>query len=154
MQRGFTLLEICIAIFIAMLVVSMAVPSITAVLQGREEEARFEALNELVQAGRLRSIEQRQPWAIEFQPEALLLRPLLPATEPEEEEERLEIAEEESFAVKFPTALVEQPPGLWVFWPSGNCEAAIVSYTGEGTRWEAHYHPLTGQAEVIYPEKK
>ncbi len=45
-------------------------------------------------------------------------------------------------------ALAEKHPAEWIFWPSGNCEPAIVQFKGPVGVWTANYSPLTAQPEI------
>lgn len=149
LYRAFTLLEIVIAMVIAMMVIAMAIPSLSGLLESRKEEAGFEVFNGLVQTARIRAMEERQPWVLEWQKDVVVLRAALPTEEGEEESESFVIPEEASLLVAFPDALVEKPRPVWTFWPSGNCEAAVITYReGKSAGWVARYHPLTVRAEV------
>ena len=55
----------------------------------------------------------------------------------------------ESLKFAFPAAIEEDPPPEWIFWPSGNCEPAVVSYRGRDGGWTANYSPLTARAEIV-----
>jgi hypothetical protein len=48
-----------------------------------------------------------------------------------------------------PSALRKDPPGEWIFWPSGNCEPAIVNFKSANGSWAANYSPLTARGELI-----
>ena len=49
-----------------------------------------------------------------------------------------------------PAAIEEEPPSEWVFWPSGNCEPAVVTYKGPLGAWKANYSPLSGRPDLEY----
>jgi len=50
--------------------------------------------------------------------------------------------------LSLPAALAANHPPEWIFWPSGNCEPAIVQFRGPAGLWTANYSPLTAQAEI------
>jgi hypothetical protein len=50
--------------------------------------------------------------------------------------------------LSLPAALTEKHPAEWIFWPSGNCEPAIVQFRGPPGSWTVNYSPLTAQPEV------
>ena len=54
----------------------------------------------------------------------------------------------DSFTLSFPAAIDEEPPSEWVFWPSGNCEPAVVTYRGASGTWKANFSALTARAEL------
>lgn len=144
--RGFTLLELCIAIFIALLVISMAIPTLSGVLEGSREEISYREWDDLVQDARQRAMQERRQWLLEWQPGAVVLRP----AESPEVEESFPIGKDETMRVEFPNALIENPSAQWAFWPSGGCEAAVVKWSDGRRNWTATYNPLTAQAEVVY----
>ena len=43
-----------------------------------------------------------------------------------------------------PAAMAKNPPPEWIFWHSGICEPAIITYKGPEGAWKAQYDPLTG----------
>jgi hypothetical protein len=61
---------------------------------------------------------------------------------------KIKIAKNESFRISFPAALIDAP-AEWIFWPSGNCEPATVSYQGRDGKWTANYSALTARAETV-----
>ena len=62
---------------------------------------------------------------------------------------RFKLNKNEALKVSFPAALVEDVPPEWIFWPSGNCEPAVVKYRGRDGSWTAEYSALTGRAQVV-----
>jgi hypothetical protein len=66
-----------------------------------------------------------------------------------EPEVKLNLAKNESLKVSFPAALVDDAPPQWIFWPSGNCEPAVVTYQGKDGKWTASYSPLTARSETV-----
>jgi hypothetical protein len=49
------------------------------------------------------------------------------------------------YVLELPAALRANPRPEWAFWPTGNCEPAVVRYAGAAGRWTAAYHPLTAR---------
>jgi hypothetical protein len=78
---------------------------------------------------------------------------LRPETFTKEEEQKpaaeFIMARGETATLRLPSALSKDPPGQWIFWPSGNCEPAVVSFKSGNGAWAANYSPLTARAEVI-----
>lgn len=127
-----------------MLLVTMAVPSIVGIVQERALKESFSAFDGLVRMAQEKSVQDRRAHAIWWEKKALVLRPL----EPEEGESalsRVEVPDEESYALELPAALVKKPLPCWVFWPSGTCEPAKVVFRGKENSWAALYNPLTVQ---------
>ncbi|MEI8342422.1 MAG: hypothetical protein WCH43_12935 [Verrucomicrobiota bacterium] len=153
--RGFTLIEICLAVFISLMLITLAVPSIERLLnesKGRETFDRFDAL---VRHAQSLAVTERRPYLLEWDDSGVLMRPEKPATREEEAGlDRVDYGEKEVCDIDFPAALVKKPSREWIFWPSGTCEPATVTYKGKGESWSADYDPLTLQATVMNNEKK
>lgn len=147
--RAFTLVEIALAIFILMLLLMLAVPSLTGVFSSRRLKQSLDGFNELVRQAHERSVTERRPYLIVWRKNSILLRPEVFA-ENEEVKPAAEfrLNKETLLTLSLPAALAEKHPAEWIFWPSGNCEPAIVQFKGPAGFWTANYSPLTAQAEV------
>jgi prepilin-type N-terminal cleavage/methylation domain-containing protein len=149
-EGGFTLIELAIAIFIMVIVMMMAVPSINGVMADRRLRRSLNAFNSVVRQAHERSVTERRSYLIIFHEGKIGLRPeALMKDEDPAPVAMLTLARGESMKFAFPAALVEDPPPEWVFWPSGNCEPAVVSYRGRDGGWTANYSALTGRAEIV-----
>lgn len=143
-RRGFTLLEICLAIMVGLFLVTMAVPSVSGLLEERRAMQSFEALDALVQEAHARSLTERRAFLLAWETERIVLRPEQPAGKDEKRGlGEIPTSRENGYTVEFPAALVKNPAPVWTFWPSGTCEPAIVRYQGEHGAWLARYDPLT-----------
>lgn len=149
-EKGFTLLELAIAIFIMVIVLMMAVPSFNGVLADRRLRRSLDAFNGIVRQAQERSVMERRSYLIIWHDGKVGLRPeALLQGEDSEPVAMLNLARGESMKIAFPAALMEEPPAEWIFWPSGTCEPAVVSYRGKDGGWTANYSALTGRAEVV-----
>jgi Tfp pilus assembly protein PilE len=147
-RRAFTLLEICLAMMIALLLVGIAIPSIRGVLDARALQNSFEEFQQLVLTAQARSVTERRTYLLSWEKDWLVLRP--EELEKEEEKEgvaRIRISSEERYDVKFPAALIDEPDPVWAFWPSGTCEPVEVTHKGPAGTWFARFHPLTAAAD-------
>jgi prepilin-type N-terminal cleavage/methylation domain-containing protein len=151
MQRrgGFTLIEIVMAIAMAVVILMLAVPSVRGVLADRRLRKSLDDVNGLVFKAQELSIVERRPYLIVWRDKQFALRPegFLPG-EDRKAVSTLKWQKGESFTLNFPNAIEEEPPSEWVFWPSGNCEPAVVTYGGPSGVWTAHYSALTARAEL------
>jgi prepilin-type N-terminal cleavage/methylation domain-containing protein len=149
-EDGFTLLELAIAIFIMVIILMLAVPSLNGVLADRRLRRSLDAFNGIVREAQERSVTERRSYLIIWGDGKVGLRPegLMEGEDPAPVS-MLTLNRGESLRFVFPAAIMEDPPPEWVFWPSGNCEPAVVSYRGEDGGWTANYSPLTGRAEVV-----
>jgi hypothetical protein len=53
-----------------------------------------------------------------------------------------------AFVLNLPAALAEEHPADWVFWPSGTCEPAVVTFKGPDGSWTAKYSTLSVRPEL------
>lgn len=151
MQRrnGFTLIEITIAVVILVVALLMAVPSVTGVLADRRLRRSLDDVNRLVLQAQERSISEHRAYLIVWRDKQFALRP----EEFLKGEDRKPVAtlrwqKGESFTLTLPAAIDEEPPSEWIFWPSGNCEPAVVTYRGANGAWKAKYSALTARPEI------
>jgi len=143
------LVEIALAIFILMLLLMLAVPSMTGVAASRRLKQSLDGFNDLVRQAHERSVTERRPYLIVWRKNSVLLRPEVFA-EDEEVKPAVEFRLNKGtlLSLSLPAALAEKHPAEWIFWPSGNCEPAIVQFKGPAGLWTANYSPLTAQPEV------
>jgi type II secretory pathway pseudopilin PulG len=147
--RAFTLIEIALSIFILLLILVLAVPSLSGVIANRRLKQSLDSFNHLVQQAQERSVTERRAYLIAWGKNSVVLRP---ETFAEGEEEKptavLGLSKGSWIRVSLPAALTEKPPAEWIFWPSGTCEPATVQFRGPAGAWTANYSPLTAQPEV------
>jgi prepilin-type N-terminal cleavage/methylation domain-containing protein len=148
-SRGFTLIEIAISVFIMLLLLLLAVPSLTGVLADRRLHRTLEAMDELVQQAQQRSVLERRPYLVVWNKDSIVLRP---ESFGKDEEDRpitvLQLKPGDAFQLSLPTALEDDPPAEWVFWPSGTCDPAVIRFKGTDGSWTASYSPLTARPEL------
>ena len=147
--RGFTLVEIVLAVFILMLLLGLAVPSLTGVLADRQLKRSLDGFNNLVRYAQERSVVERRAYLIVWNKNNVVARPEAFA-EAEEVKATAEFAlgRGEVLKLSLPVALTNKHPAEWIFWPSGTCEPAIVQFTGRSGSWTANYAPLTARPQV------
>jgi type II secretion system protein H len=151
MQRraGFTLIEIAIAVVIMMVVLAMAVPSVRGVLADRRLRRSLDDVNRLVMQAQERSISERRPYLIVWREKQFVLRPEgFVQGEARTPVATINWQKGDVVTLTFPSAIEEEPPSEWIFWPSGNCEPAVVTYRGASGAWRAKYSALTARPEV------
>jgi type II secretory pathway pseudopilin PulG len=152
MQRrdAFTLIEIVLAIVILMVVLVMAVPSLTGVLADRQLRRSLDAVNQLVLQAQDRSISERRPYLIVWRNKQFALRPEgFRRGEDRKPLATLKWQKGESFTLSLPAAIEDLPASEWIFWSSGNCEPAVVTYRGPSGAWTAKYSALTARPELM-----
>jgi type II secretory pathway pseudopilin PulG len=147
--RAFTLIEIALSIFILLLLLMLAVPSLTGVFASRRLKQSLDGFNNLVRTAQERSVTERRPYLIVWNKSGVLLRPEV-FGEDEEVKATAEfrVSKGSVLRLSLPAALEEKHPWEWIFWPSGNCEPATVQFRGPAGVWAATYSPLTVQPEI------
>ena len=147
--RAFTLVEIALAIFILILLLMLAVPSMTGVAASRRLKQSLDGFNDLVRQAHERSVTERRPYLIVWSKNSVLLRPEVFAEDEEvKPAAEFRLSKGTLLSLSLPAALAEKHPAEWIFWPSGNCEPAIVQFKSPAGLWTANYSPLTAQPEV------
>lgn len=148
-SEAFTLIEIAIAVFIMLLMLLLAVPSMNGVMADRRLRRSFDSLNKLVQQAQDHSVIERRPYLIAWEKDRLVLRPeALKKDEAPTPVATVNFARGETFTLNLPAALTEKPAAEWAFWPTGTCEPAIIVFKGADGSWTANYAALTAQAQL------
>ena len=149
-EDGFTLIEMVIAICIMLIILMLAVPSLDGVMADRRLRRSLDDFNSIVRQAQERSIVERRSYLIISHDGKVGLRPEgLMKDEDPAPVATLALARGESVKFAFPAAMMEDPPAEWIFWSSGNCEPAVVTYRGPNGGWTANYSALTARAEVV-----
>jgi type II secretory pathway pseudopilin PulG len=147
--RAFTLIEIALSIFILMLLLMLAVPSLSGVIANRRLKQSLDSFNQLVRQAQERSVTERRAYLIVWGKSSVLLRPELFTKDEEEKATSVYRLPKGSWLkVSLPAALTDNPPAEWIFWPSGTCEPARIQFKGPAGTWTADYSPLTAQPEL------
>jgi prepilin-type N-terminal cleavage/methylation domain-containing protein len=150
-RDGFTLIEMVIAVVILLVILMLAVPSVTGVLSERGLRRSLDDMNRLAMQAQERSISEGRSYLIIWRDKQFVLRPEgFRKGEDRKPVATLKWQKKDAFTLSFPAAIDEEPPSEWVFWPSGNCEPALVTYRGPNGTWKAMYSPLTARAELLH----
>jgi type II secretory pathway pseudopilin PulG len=147
--RAFTLIEMVIAVFILMLVLLLAVPSLNGVIADKRLRRSLEGFNNLVRQAQGRSVAERRAYLIVWREKEIVLRPEVFA-----KDEKAKVLSEfqldrgDVLKLTLPAALTKNPPAEWIFWPSGTCEPAVIEFSGRDGSWSASYSALSARAEL------
>ena len=147
---GFTLVEIAISVCIMLVLLLLAIPSVTGVLADRRLHRSLDAMNEMVRQAQEHSVQERRPYLIAWGKTSIILRPEEVA--PDEANTpiaTLALDKGHVFLLRLPDALQSDPLAQWIFWPSGTCEPANVSFKSPDGSWEVNYSPLTARPEIV-----
>ncbi len=146
--RGFTLIEIAISVFILLLLMMLAVPSLNGVLADRRLHRSYDEFSKLAQQAQQLSVEQRRPYLIVWHRGSITLQPESFGKGEEKAPTVVMNVGNSVFTLTLPAALAKKPPPEWIFWPSGNCEPAIVACKGRNGSWTANFSALTARGEL------
>ena len=155
-SRAFTLIEMMLAIAIAITVTVLAIPNMRGFSAEKRLRETFEKFDALARKAQLNAVKEQRSWSISWESNRILLQP--DETKPEEREnggaaltDELPILEGESYTLDRHATLLapRDTPQVWSFWRSGTCEPVIVGYAGPEGTWSAQYNPLTGHGEII-----
>jgi len=147
--RAFTLIEIALSIFILLLLLVLAVPSLTGVIANRRLKQSLDSFNQLVRQAQERSVTERRAYLIVWGKNSVLLRPeVFSESEEEKPTAVLGLTKGSWLRISLTAALQGKPPAEWIFWPSGTREPATVQFRGPAGSWTANYSPLTAQPEL------
>ena len=150
-RDGFTLVEMVIAVVILLVIFTLAVPSLNGILADRGLRRSLDDMNRLVVQAQERSIAEGRSYLIVWRNKQFALRPEgFRKGEDRKPLATLKWQKGDAFTLSFPAAIEEEPPSEWIFWPSGNCEPAVVTYRGSSGAWKANYSALTGRPELVY----
>jgi type II secretory pathway pseudopilin PulG len=147
---AFTLVEIAISVFIMMILLVVAIPSVSGVLADRRLHRSLDAMNEIVRQAQEHSVQERRPYLIAWGKSSIILRPEEIAPDAKDVAiATLALDKGHAFLLRLPAALESDPLAQWIFWPSGTCEPANVSFKSPDGSWEVNYSPLTARPEIV-----
>jgi prepilin-type N-terminal cleavage/methylation domain-containing protein len=149
-QRGFTLLEIVISIFVLLLLVLLAVPSLNGVLADKRLHRSLDRFNDLVRQAHERSLAEHRAYLIVWNDTFISLQPAaFLKTEEHQPIDTIPITRHDRWSLELPAALMKKVPAEWIFWESGACEPARVRFASNDGSWTAEYSPLSGLGELM-----
>jgi type II secretory pathway pseudopilin PulG len=149
--RAFTLIEIALSIFILLLLLLLAVPSLSGVIGSRRLKQSLDNFNQLAHQAQEHCVIERRPYLLVWSKNSVVLRPEFFAENEESKPTAVfRLPKGSWLKLSLPAALANKPPAEWIFWPSGNCEPATIQFKGPAGAWTANYSPLTAQPELTY----
>ena len=148
-SQAFTLVEIIIAVAILVVVLLMAIPSLSGVIADRKLRVSLDGFNELVRIAQERSVAEHRAYLIVWRGKDVSVEPEVFAKDEDKKAVATFSLEHGSvLTLTLPAALTSKPPGEWIFWPTGTCEPAVVRFEGRSGTWTSNYSPLTGHGEL------
>jgi prepilin-type N-terminal cleavage/methylation domain-containing protein len=149
-RDGFTLFELVIAVFILVLLLGLAVPSLSGVLADKRLHRSLDRFNSLVRQGHERSLAEHRAYLIVWGDHDVSLRPaVFLKTEEHVPIDTLLVSKADKWQLEFPAALTKKPLPEWIFWESGVCEPLRVTFAGRDGSWATEYSPLSVLPEIV-----
>ena len=150
-HAGFTLLEICLALAIGLMIIALSVPSIAGLLAEQRLKRSFERFDQLASTARVRSVTEQRAYGMVWDREGITLRALERGEEnaPAQDSGRLVFEGKETYQLKRPAALLKNPASEWVFWRNGTCEPVQIAFQGAAGSWLVNYDPLTARGTFL-----
>jgi Tfp pilus assembly protein PilE len=150
---GFTLLEMCIVLFIFMILLGTTMPAMQSVFVEQTVRNDAHQLSLMVKTAMLQSEEQHRTYVIELTPTTMDLHPMdnvAKDAEPEDVSISRQLNKPNAIFVPDPkktNAWIAVPPTSWVFQPGELCPASRVR-VARGNGWmELNFNALTGNVE-------
>lgn len=147
-RAGFTLLEICLALLIGLMLILLAVPSISGLLAEQRLKQSFERFDQMAATAKLRSVTEQRTYALAWDRKGITLAPL-GARDDDRGENRLVFEKDELYRLVRPAALLKDAPDEWIFWRNGICEPAQIVFQGRAGSWLVDYDPLTARGTFV-----
>ena len=148
-NRAFTLVEIVIAVAIMATLLLLAIPSLQGVITDRRLRASLDEFNKMVRQAQERSVSEHRSYLLVWTDKNVFLRP--ESFTKDEDQTALatfELGHGTILTLTLPAAMSKKPAGEWIFWSTGTCEPAEVSFTGPAGTWTANYSPLTAHGQL------
>lgn len=147
--RAFTLIEIVISIFILLLLLTLAIPSLNGVLADRRLQRSLDEFNDLVNQARERSVAEHRAYLVVVNTKTIEVRPeVFVKGDAPTPTAALQLSRTDGVKLTLPAALMKDPPAEWIFWPSGICEPAIVQFISRNGTWTANYYALGARPQL------
>jgi hypothetical protein len=152
---AFTLLEICLALAIGMMLVLLAVPSVSGLLAEQRLKRSFERFDHLVAAATARSVAEQRAYALVWENHGVRLVPVEPADpaqsghEADSTPDFVGMSKPDELELQLPTTLSRRALGQWTFWSNGTCEPATIAFHGAEGNWLVRYDPLTTHGTFV-----
>jgi type II secretory pathway pseudopilin PulG len=151
-RAGFTLLEVCLVVVIALLMAGLAVPSVQGLFAEQRLKKTFEQFDDFVRKVQLRTLQERRAFVLIWDGDGITVEPDEPTTDDSVGEDDHFPFTDGTLALERPAVLLgekEKPPVEWLFWRSGTCEPAIIHFDGKAGTWSVSYDPLTLRAKFL-----
>lgn len=161
-RAGFTLLELVAVMGIAILILSIAVPSVAGYLAEQELRENMESFTRMVREAQRSAMAAKAPSRLVFGKEGVLVMAEPPAGGAVMGDAGgvggggggVTLSKEEALEFNRFGAMQKAPVSEWMLWPNGIIEPAEVRYTGPKGTWSLRYNPFKIEPEILEVKRR
>ncbi len=158
---GFTLLELVAVMGIAILILSIAVPSVAGYLAEQELRENMESFTRMVREAQRSAMAAKAPSRLVFGKEGVSIFAEPPVAGGIAEGGGapaggggVALSKEELLEFNRFGAMQKAPAPEWMLWPNGILEPAEIRYTGPKGSWSLRYNPFKIEPEILEVKRK
>ena len=148
---GFTLLEICMAVAIGLLMLSLAMPSVRGLFAEDRLRDRMRQFDDFAAKASALARSTRKEVRLRWEPDGVRMVPEEPLQGDNASEggDFFPFSKDEEFILARVAARDPKAAWEWSFWPEGVREPVEVSYNGPGGSWAERFGALVPEPDVL-----
>jgi prepilin-type N-terminal cleavage/methylation domain-containing protein len=148
-SSGFTLLEVCVALFIVSVLFVVAVPPAAHLLQEEQLQRPVRELQSLAKSARRLAMTEQRSFQLLLLDDGYQLRPVVEKKGEKWEPVSYRLPGEIRFAIRRPGErdFARSTDGRWIFQPNGLCEPLTFRFERAGDYLQFTVNPLTATIE-------
>lgn len=153
-RAAFTMLELLLAIALAVIILSLAIPTLGSAFANNALEDQYRKFEDFARKAQVKAMKEQRTIVLIWDKKGISMQPDVPNSEDSEDScPRFEFGDAK-LVVERPFALEKKPNGEWPFWRSGACEAVRIAYEGNEGYWVAEFDPMTARGTLIDMREK
>jgi type II secretory pathway pseudopilin PulG len=144
--RGFTILEVCVVLFIVAVIFVVAVPPASHLVDEEKLQVPIRELQTLARTARRNAMMEDRSYEVLLLNDSYLLRPANASKDPGRPPVSYNLPSDVTFAIKRlgDREFLKQADARWVFSPSGLCEPMTFLFQRKDDWVRCRVDPLTG----------
>lgn len=144
--RGFTILEVCVVLFIVAVIFVVAVPPAAHLMDEEKLQGPIRELQTFARTARRNAIMEHRPYEVLLLNDSYLLRPVNGTDDKAKPPLAYGLPTDVTFAIKrlADREFLKQTDASWVFSPSGLCEPMTFLFQRKDDWVRCRVDPLTG----------
>lgn len=147
-RSAFTLMEVMLAIGLAVVILALAIPVLGNVIGGDPIKDSYQKFSDFVRKAQVKAVTEKRTIVLVWNKEGITMEPEVPRADDADDGPQFAFGDAK-VSLDRPFALEKKPYAEWPFWRSGTCEPVRVIYESEVGKWVAEFDPLTAQGTVI-----